>query len=404
MKGFDLAGYLFNMDSIAGVEHSILLGCYATYISRPKKNAWSTAAESTLGDYVTLREDDSVFFFCERHIYGIGKVVKLNNAKSCFLETFPRSTIPEVKPIPESPDNLLPAITSSAKAQYGHIVRDQRWMFAFKPAPRFFRRWIDMDDLLLSDSTAFKSIRVNEGRSFIKMDDNETQALTAALIQRNKDVIDSDKLNDIFDSDWLNVHSVISKKLKTGDYEPKIAELLSRFRNVNGSLRHEMLLEVGLLHQMTIQEPNTCALFGTWDYLAHQVPGSPFKPIKYMDRMDVFGFRMIHGFESIIDTFYVMELKKDKAEQLDILQVMKYVDWVRSEYAAGNYNLVDAYLIANRIPDELFEKLDFVERQFTIGSRPVIMGKWESLHFIEYSVDEHGVILFKKKVPGKISS
>jgi len=386
------------MDSLEGIQQAFELGCYSTYITRQKSSKWSTAAASTLGDYVTICEGDSVFFFSDRNIYGIGKVVKLDNAKDCFIETFPGATFPENFPCSDTAKHIMPNTTIKRMAQYGsgHIYRDQRWMLAFKPAPKFFRTCIDTDDLLMSDSASFKSIRVNEGRSFIKMDDDETQALTSALIQRNKIHINSSNPDVFYSTKYQEVHGSISKKLELDDYEPKIAGLLTKSRKKNGSLGQEMLLEAGFLYQMTSQEPGTINTFGIWDYIAHQIPGSPFKPIQYMDRIDVFGYRQIPGFEHIVDTFFIAELKKDSARPEDIHQIMKYVDWIRDEYAAGNYNLISAYLIAKRIPKSLFQELDSVVRQFTIGSRPARTGKWDNLHLAEYSVDEHGVISFNE--------
>ena len=49
-----------------------------------------------------------------------------------------------------------------------------------------------------------------------------------------------------------------------------------------------MAIEAGLIHQLSINDPHTCDLFGEWDYLSHQVIASPFKPIDYMDKMDLF--------------------------------------------------------------------------------------------------------------------
>ena len=49
-----------------------------------------------------------------------------------------------------------------------------------------------------------------------------------------------------------------------------------------------MAIEAGLIHQLSIKDPQTCEIFGTWDYLSHQFIASPFKPIDYMDKMDLF--------------------------------------------------------------------------------------------------------------------
>ena len=67
----------------------------------------------------------------------------------------------------------------------------------------------------------------------------------------------------------------------------------------------------------------------------------------FADVMDVFGYRYINGFEPIVEKYLVAELKKGKVTGDDLQQVMKYVDWVRSEYANGDYCLVSAFLVGH---------------------------------------------------------
>ena len=45
-----------------------------------------------------------------------------------------------------------------------------------------------------------------------------------------------------------------------------------------------MALEAGILFQLTNKYEDTVNIFGSWDYLSHQVVASPFKPIDYMDK------------------------------------------------------------------------------------------------------------------------
>src|SRR4051812_44960519 len=96
------------------------------------------------------------------------------------------------------------------------------------------------------------------------------------------------------------------------------------------SLRHEKAGETGLIYQLTSLEPETVDLFGKWDYLSHQVAASPFKPVDYMDKMDVFGYRNIPGHAPTVAQYLVIELKKGIIGRDDLLQLMKYVDWVKN--------------------------------------------------------------------------
>jgi hypothetical protein len=73
-------------------------------------------------------------------------------------------------------------------------------------------------------------------------------------------------------------------------------------------LKHEMAIEAGILHQLSIKDEDTCDIFDDWDYLSHQVIASPFKPIDYMDKMDLFGYSYLPEFEPTKARFLVGEI------------------------------------------------------------------------------------------------
>jgi RecB family endonuclease NucS len=97
-----------------------------------------------------------------------------------------------------------------------------------------------------------------------------------------------------------------------------------------------MAIEAALMEILSNEKDS---IFGSWDYISHQVVASPFKPIDYMDKMDMFGFRYIKGFETI-SKYLTIEIKKDAAKKDVIDQVMKYVDWINEEYAYGDYGMI----------------------------------------------------------------
>src|SRR5205814_1587442 len=101
-------------------------------------------------------------------------------------------------------------------------------------------------------------------------------------------------------------------------------------------VRHEMAIEAGLMHQLSVEDNGTCEVFGKWDYLSHQVVASPFKPVDYMDKMDLFGYAYVPEFKPTKSRFLVGEIKKDVARLEDVDQLLKYVDWVRDEYCNGD--------------------------------------------------------------------
>ena len=54
----------------------------------------------------------------------------------------------------------------------------------------------------------------------------------------------------------------------------------------------------------------------------------------------------------------VIELKKGKATKDFPLQLMRYVDWISREYAAGDYSLIKAVGIAKGYPKGMQKILD----------------------------------------------
>lgn len=127
--------------------------------------------------------------------------------------------------------------------------------------------------------------------------------------------------------------------------------------------------------------------FGTWDYVSHQVAASPFKPIDYMDKMDVFGYRYIKGFKTI-SKYLVIEIKKDAANDDVIDQIMKYVDWINQEYAHGDYSMIEAYVVAADFPDSVVNKKnEQCIRNFTKGYRPTQACTWNKCDLIKYVYD-----------------
>lgn len=143
-----------------------------------------------------------------------------------------------------------------------------------------------------------------------------------------------------------------------------------------------------MLYQIKSKEETAIQVFGHWDYLSHQVVASPFKPVDYMDKMDVFGYRFITGFQPTKSKYLVAELKKDVAKEADLEQLMKYVDWVRSEYAYGDYNMIEAFLVAYGFDETVLAQKKFIGvRNFTIGMKPAESYEWRNITLIKYNYD-----------------
>ena len=162
----------------------------------------------------------------------------------------------------------------------------------------------------------------------------------------------------------------------------------------NGSLSHEMAVEASLIFQIRERVENTIEVFGEWDYLSHQVVASPFKPVDYMDKMDVFGYRFIIDQRPTISKFLIIEIKRGRVRSADVLQLMKYVDWIKNEYAYGDYSMIEAYLVGASFHDDV--SVDFeskIERNFIQGFRPAVAVKWENMKLVQYLYNENTELL-----------
>mgnify|MGYP006935596503 FL=1 len=94
----------------------------------------------------------------------------------------------------------------------------------------------------------------------------------------------------------------------------------------------------------------------------------------------------ILGFAPTILKYKVCELKKGVAGEEDLLQCMKYVEWIRDKYAHGDYSKIQAFLVAADfiLPDRWQKS---VERNYVSGLRDVKTDCWRSLSLVEYKYD-----------------
>ncbi|RYG72560.1 hypothetical protein EU245_09910 [Lentibacillus lipolyticus] len=218
-------------------------------------------------------------------------------------------------------------------------------------------------------------------KTFIKIDDEENNALKDIVLQRNEEYID----NPMFHFDSLYA---LKKKIKNRLDERYLMTSKPLLElNSNGDyIKHEMAIEAGIVDILTNRQFK--GLFGDWDYVTRQLIASPFKPIDYMDKMDIFGIRKIPGFNTV-SKYLMIEIKKDSATKEDIDQAMKYVDWINQEYAHGDYSMIIAFLIAYKFPREVVTYRDEVSRRnFIKGRRPATAIEWENLTLVKYAYDK----------------
>lgn len=365
-----MAGYIFTLNNIDSLNQLIENGIYSTNLNVPDKNIWKTHHEGTLADYLSMTEGDNVYFFYQRKIYGVGKLVSIVN--DCKYLNFPEADVPVAKDYYEIKDTMI--------LNYSEDNMKNRFVCTFIGDPAFFKDGIDMDDVLESNPNAYKMLRVLWKLSFIKIDDVENKALYDIILKTNERSIN----NKLGQYNFLpNIHNRV-KRLYTPDYKISANRFLS-LASSGEVIRHEMAIEAGIIDYI---KTNSNGVFGHWDYLSHQVVASPFKPVDYMDKMDVFGYRFIPGYKTI-SKYLVIEIKRDIANIEVVHQIMKYVDWINREYSYGDYNMIDAYVVAKEFEmDVITMKDEIAKRTFTKGRRPPMTYKWSYLKLIRYRYNE----------------
>ncbi len=378
-----MAGYLFTLDSIDSLHQCAENGVYGTFIQEPHHGNWSGAAEGTFADYATMTPGDNVYFFIDRRIYGIGELVRVG--PSCRYENFPGASSPIAVDYPEARDRML---NDELRVPDGGRARLQRWVCTFKPSPHFFTQGVDMDDALSSNPAAFRMLRAIWKLSFIKFSDEENQAFRDVLLRANQSAIREPRVHvSVFEDASAAAHGRLFEKVSAGRHDLQVEPMLNACSE-GKALRHEMALEAGILFQLASGDPELTAALGHWDYLSHQVVASPFKPIDYMDKMDLFGYSFIPGHHPTISRFLVGELKREVAGIAEVEQTMRYVDWVKDEYAHGDYAAIRAYLVARTFsPGTSDYVAEFARRMYTVQRRPARSEEWTSLRLLQYRYD-----------------
>ena len=363
-----MAGYLITLNNESSLAEIVKNGFYSTIMSSPKYSSWGIPHEGTFADYLSMKAGDRIFFFVKRKIYGCGRLINIGN--DCKYLNYIEAGAPDGDK------------TNSYKAT--RLIKsgssENRCLCTFIPDPAFFKKGIDMDAILQIKDDPFRSLRTLWKVSFIKMDDNESDALFRVLMKVNEDNIDNPKKHFSFKQTF---HSSLSR-ISLYEYKLHRQFLISSCKDEkNNRLKHEMALEASLCEILSTEEREP---FGRWDYISHQVAASPFKPIDYMDKMDIFGYRYIPGYD-VKSRYMIAELKKDVASVDSVEQIMKYVDWVSNEYANKDYSMIKAYIIASDFDNDAKALVkQHCIRNFTKGFRPTEFCVWKDLKMVTYEI------------------
>ena len=386
-------------------------GYYSTILpSNDGVQKWSKQKIATFADYFSMRKGDYIFFFFDRKIYGVGELINLSPIEDCKFWAYKDANKPTTRTVSEP--------------LFNEIKLENRCICFFKKV-KYFTHAIDMDEALTTYPNSFKSLRVIQGRSFIKMDDEEAQALYAVL-EKNNVFPPEDSV------DWTPPEFNSSKQIQAAEkisshpnyYNFSVQSLLTNFSpynidDANNAIQEEMAIEATLvdyLNQGRTEE------FGKLDYVSHQVSASPAKPVEYMEWMDVFGYKASQPLlnRSIpilfaIDQYYVFEIKRGclklghrgtrdtkltKESKAAANQLMKYVDWIANNYANGKYPMVNGIIVARDF-DESFIKYckEKCVRNYNSGYRNSAPATWDKIKLIKYSFDGNDISFSPVNIP-----
>lgn len=393
------SGFLFTINGGSTIAHvtdavasCVERGMYSTLVNIN----WRPEVASTLGDYINIKPGDNVYFFGKRMIFGIGEVVDAFGSGEGAFALHPDASSLHYNPPTEE----------IVVDRRGNRKRAMRWAIIFKGAPCFFTEGIDMDELLLSNPSAFKSLRTFQKRSFIQFDDAENSAFKAAIIRKNESTLENGRPNpgSAFTCNYVHTIQTMSPNFQR-DNGPCPIDLRAAIKaTLDGDASsQEMIVEDAILDALKRDDKTATEAMGHWDYLSHQVPASPFKPIDYMDRIDIFGYRWIPGYEGeIVSKYLVVEVKRgpasisDSSGTKDYDQLMKYVDWVCTQYAHGDYSMIEAYLVASSFD---FSNCTLMQQATT---RSYVIGHlattrvWNNFVCVQYRASDSGSITFEK--------
>lgn len=362
-----MAGYVFAIggseDPVEIIRECAEKGVYSTFLNGISPLPF----EGTLTDYMSMKPGDNIYFFCKRRYYGIGELISIG--PDCKYCNYPHSSARVSVQYDTISDDLL--------VDFGEQSPHYRWLCTFKGAPYFFEEGIDTDEILSYKPNTFKMLRAFWKVSFIKLSDEENTSLKEIFLLRRQQ--EASMQTHIF-SESSDVHlAIISKPLERYVITP--TDML-RTCTCGTRVKHEMALEAAVVYDLCHSRIHG---LGCWDYVSHQVIASPFKPIDYMDKIDVLAMRYLPN-TKIPCNYLVAELKKDVADNATIDQVLKYVDWVCTEYAYGDYDAIDACIIAANYPETIGSYYhEVVQRYYTLGSHPVRNKRWGRLKLLRYS-------------------
>ena len=170
-------------------------------------------------------------------------------ASDCKFLNFPQASQPAIFDYEDS--------QSTCCGTKGRKVSTSVGCVCFSLA-HFFKNGIDMDDVLAPTRAALECCGLWK-LSFIKIDDDENQALIDAIVRRNQHLLVYPG-EGVYQSNYQAVHNNLAARLSP-QYRLHSRDILAGCARET-YIAHEMAIEAGLLEQLAAGEPETVQLFG----------------------------------------------------------------------------------------------------------------------------------------------
>lgn len=360
-----MAGFIFTIkddEKLLNLTNCFLYGRYSTKFN--KEPASTAPFCGTLADYCTMNEGDNIYFFHDRKIYGIGVLKKVGI--DCKIKNYLDSCKIIHKYIKLDKDYIL---------NEKEDLDNYHWICFFEPSPHFYKDGLDMDDILSYKPETIKGLRTMWKKSFIKIDDEENDTIKELLYLRNYNKSSFFTFNK-------SRQSEIESRI-TDEYKISMKDVLQEYKKED-KITIESALEGGILECLANKKHPE--ILGERNYINHQICASPFKPIDYMDRIDIFAYnsKTVCG-TRIVTKYLVIELKADEADNDSVTQILKYVDFISKNYAYGDYSLIEAKIIAYDFSKvDIAKAKEISKREYLISSHPVVSRFWDNLELIKY--------------------
>lgn len=334
-------GALFIFDDVTALRRAIEVGGYSPRFTVADDGVvrWRESHRKAVADLASLQPGGDVYLFAERGIYGVGRLAD-----------------PPV--ILNHPDALAPDPGEADGSLEGTGLPVHRFVIRFDEASSWFPAPVDMDDVLAVGADAMYALRTMEGVSFAVFDETEARAFESEVRLQSE-----------------------GPPAQDAPQPPAGTPLDIPAFNVSCGADDELAMETDLVWRLNRGEAIE-SFDGSWRSAIRQFSASPPKPVRWIDRIDVLA-RRAEPSGRFIREHGVFELKTGRATKVHAEQLMRYVDWVVTQFHQGRYDRVRAYLVAEEFGPQLVNRLPQVGmRLFTTEPRRPRAKRWAALKLV----------------------